>query len=167
MASLAIRIKSVFVPSTRRAPPATPSPTHPVPAINAVQSKSQPSPAMTHKTTSTVLSDSSTVNVHFSPKQVDQQLRSPPRYVTPGRNNSSAPMPNYKTYTRPRSQSMPASKRPENVSAYASVRVPTLPGVSVCVPRSILLSLTCIIFVLVLFLIVRRPPSSDQHIPCV
>ncbi|KIM40677.1 hypothetical protein M413DRAFT_446089 [Hebeloma cylindrosporum] len=129
MASFAVRIKSVFVPSTRRAPPTTPTPTHAVPAINATQCDPQTSPAMTHKTASTVLSNSSTVNVvRFSPEQVEQRSRPAMRSATAGRSNSSNPTVNQRTSPRARAQSMFESKRQENISAFSSVRVPTVPG---------------------------------------
>jgi hypothetical protein len=162
MASFAVRIKSVFVPSTRRASPTTPTPTHAVPAINATQCDSQSSPSMSHKTTSTVLSESSTVNVHFSPEQLDQRSRCAPRNVAPARSNSSNPTTNYRTSPRARAQSMFESKRQQNVSAFSSVRVPTVPGVSICVPCSFRLKLRCIpCHFLVLFLIKSPLPSSD------
>ena len=140
MSSFAVRIKSVFVPSTRRAPSTAPAPV--VPAINPTQCDSQPSPAMSHKTTSTMLSETTTANVHFSPEQVEHRSRSAPRYAAPKRSNSSNSTLNYKTSPpRSRSQSTFESKRREHISAFSSVRVPTVPGVSTTgVPYSILLS---------------------------
>jgi hypothetical protein len=133
MASIAIRIKSAFVPSTRRSPPQSSTPAHPVPATNAIQSDSQSSSPLTDDPTSTLCSASPTLNVHFPPGQVGSQTgsRSAPRCPPASRRRALNSTSNYNTSPRSRAYSMPSSRRQGSPSAYSSIRIPTIPGVSI------------------------------------